>query len=46
MKPSGRRVRSLFIIVGLSMLALAGCDDPKYMPVLSPQGLLREVSTT
>jgi len=38
MKPSGRRVRSLFFIVGLSMLALAGCDDPKYMPVLSPQG--------
>lgn len=38
MKPSGRRVRSLFLIVGLSMLALAGCDDPKYMPVLSPQG--------
>lgn len=38
MKSTGRRVGTLLSIIGLSMLALVGCDDPKYMPVLSPQG--------
>ncbi|GMA63197.1 cytochrome c oxidase subunit II [Alicyclobacillus fastidiosus] len=38
MKPTGRRLRSLFLVVGLSMFALTGCNSAKYMPVLSPQG--------
>ncbi|WP_206916234.1 cytochrome c oxidase subunit II [Alicyclobacillus suci] len=38
MKPSGRRLRSLLLVVGLSMFALTGCNSAKYMPVLSPQG--------
>lgn len=38
MKPSGHRLRSLFLVVGLSMFALTGCDTAKYIPVLSPQG--------
>ncbi|WAH36515.1 cytochrome c oxidase subunit II [Alicyclobacillus dauci] len=38
MKPSGRRLRGLFLVVGLSMLALTGCGTGKYIPVLSPQG--------
>lgn len=36
MKPFGRRLRS-FLLVGLSMFALTGCDAST-IPVLSPQG--------
>ncbi len=38
MKPKGRRVGGLIALIGFTVLALTGCDSPKYWPVLSPQG--------
>lgn len=38
MMSSGRRLRSLLLVVGLSVFGLTGCNSAKYIPVLSPQG--------